>query len=111
MEAREYKYGGGAATRDFRKAFGQFSSMKTQRVDTLKPMEIQLDAQEDVAGGVHPRSNLRASPSSLARPDLRLSWSWVHSRMSAHDHHAFREDAEPGDLLGQEVPSARLSAF
>jgi len=53
MEAREYKYGGGTATRDFRKAFGQFSSIKTQRVDSLKPTEIQLDSQEDVAGGVH----------------------------------------------------------
>jgi len=53
MEAREYKYGAGTSNRDFRKAFGQFSSMKTQRVDTLKPMEIQLDSQEDVAGGVH----------------------------------------------------------
>jgi len=52
METQEYKYGAGA-TRDFRKAFGQFSSGKTQRVDTLKPMEILLDAQEDVAGGVH----------------------------------------------------------
>ena len=52
METQEYKYGAGA-TRDFRKAFGQFSSGKTQRVDTLKPIEIQLDAQEDVAGGVH----------------------------------------------------------
>jgi len=53
METREFKYGAGTATRDFRKAFGQFSSGKTQRVDTLKPMEILLDAQEDVAGGVH----------------------------------------------------------
>ena len=44
---------GEAATSDFRKAFGQFSSMKTQRVDTLRPIEIQLDSQEDVAGGVH----------------------------------------------------------
>lgn len=39
--------------RDYRKAFGQFSSSKTQRPDTLKPSEIQLDAQEDLAGGVH----------------------------------------------------------
>jgi len=53
METKEYKYGTGTAARDFRKAFGQFSSGKTQRVDTLKPMEIHLDAQEDVAGGVH----------------------------------------------------------
>ncbi len=44
---------GQAATNDFRKAFGQFSSMKTQTVDTLKPIEIKLDTQEDVAGGVH----------------------------------------------------------
>ena len=39
--------------RDYRKAFGQFSSNKTQRPNTLKPVEIVLDAQEDVAGGVH----------------------------------------------------------
>jgi len=52
METRNYKYGAGA-TRDFRKAFGQFSSGKTQRLESLKPMEILLDAQEDVAGGVH----------------------------------------------------------
>jgi len=44
---------GQATTREFRKAFGQFSSGKTQTVDTLKPMEIKLDAQEDVAGGDH----------------------------------------------------------
>ena len=48
----EYKYGSTSA-RDFRKAFGQFSSNTTQRVDTLKPTEIVLDSQEDVAGGVH----------------------------------------------------------
>ena len=53
MEAQDYKYGAGSAAKDFRKAFGQFSSGQTQRVDTLKPIEIQLDAQEDVAGGVH----------------------------------------------------------
>lgn len=41
------------ATRDYRKAFGQFSSNKTQRPNTLKPLEVVLDAQEDVAGGVH----------------------------------------------------------
>jgi hypothetical protein len=40
-------------TRDYRKAFGQFSSNKTQRPNTLKPVEVVLDAQEDVAGGVH----------------------------------------------------------
>jgi len=39
--------------RDYRKAFGQFSSNKTQRPDTLKACEIELDSQEDVAGGVH----------------------------------------------------------
>jgi hypothetical protein len=39
--------------RDYRKAFGQFSSNKTQRPNTLKPVEVLLDAQEDVAGGVH----------------------------------------------------------
>ena len=39
--------------RDYRKAFGQLASTKTQRIDSLKPVEIQLDTQEDVAGGVH----------------------------------------------------------
>jgi len=43
----------GQETREFRKAFGQFSSGKTQLVDTLKPVEIQLHYQEDVAGGNH----------------------------------------------------------
>jgi len=53
MGSAESKYGGGAATQEYKKAFGQFSSIKTQRVTTLKPMEIELDSQEDVAGGVH----------------------------------------------------------
>ena len=44
---------GQETTREFRKAFGQFSSGKTQLVDTLKPVEIQLHSQEDVAGGNH----------------------------------------------------------
>ena len=39
--------------RDYRKAFGQLASTKTQRIDNLKPVEIELDTQEDVAGGVH----------------------------------------------------------
>ena len=34
--------------RDIRKAFGQFSSSKTQICNTLKPTEIEFDAQEDV---------------------------------------------------------------
>lgn len=41
------------AGRDYRKAFGQFSSSKTQRLNTLRASEVELDAQEDVAGGVH----------------------------------------------------------
>lgn len=40
------------AARDSRKAFGQFSSLKTQRIRTMKPIEVELDTQEDVAGGV-----------------------------------------------------------
>jgi len=40
------------APRDSRKAFGQFSSLKTQRIRSMKPVEIQLDTREDVAGGV-----------------------------------------------------------
>ena len=39
--------------RDYKKAFGQFSSNKTQRITTLKPVEVQLDAQADAGGGVH----------------------------------------------------------
>ncbi len=38
---------------DYRKAFGQFSSSRTQRINTLRSTEVELDAQEDVAGGVH----------------------------------------------------------
>lgn len=41
------------AGRDYRKAFGQFSSSKTQRLNTLRASEVELDAQEDVAGGMH----------------------------------------------------------
>jgi len=41
------------SVREYRKAFGQFSSNRTQRLETLKPCEIELDSQEDVAGGVH----------------------------------------------------------
>jgi len=52
MASTEYKFGT-STNKDYRKAFGQFSSKKTQRVDTLKPIEIILDGQEDVAGGVH----------------------------------------------------------
>ena len=33
--------------RDIRKAFGQFSSSKTQVCNTLKPIEIEFDAQGD----------------------------------------------------------------
>lgn len=39
--------------RDYKKAFGQFTSNKTQRITTLKPMEVLLDAQADAGGGVH----------------------------------------------------------
>jgi len=52
MTSTEYKRGT-SGTRDFRKAFGQFSSCETQRVDSLKPIEVILHSQEDVAGGVH----------------------------------------------------------
>jgi len=38
---------------EYRKAFGQFSSVLTQRVDTLKPIVIKLDSQEESAGGAH----------------------------------------------------------
>lgn len=39
--------------RDYRKAFGQCSTSKTQRISTLKPVEVLLDAQADAGGGVH----------------------------------------------------------
>jgi hypothetical protein len=39
--------------RDYKKAFGQFTSNKTQRITTLKPVEVLLDAQADAGGGVH----------------------------------------------------------
>jgi len=40
-------------TREYKKAFGQFSSNRTQRPNTLHPVEIELDSQEEVAGGAH----------------------------------------------------------
>lgn len=42
-----------SSSRDYRKAFGQFSSNKTQRITTLKPVEVLLDSQADAGGGVH----------------------------------------------------------
>ena len=39
--------------RDYRKAFGQFSSIKTQRINTLKSVEVLLDAQEEIETGTH----------------------------------------------------------
>ncbi len=39
--------------RDYKKAFGQFSSSRSQRITTVVPVEIRLDSQEDVAGGIH----------------------------------------------------------
>ncbi|HSB50327.1 MAG TPA: hypothetical protein VLC72_03220 [Nitrosopumilaceae archaeon] len=47
------KNNGSKNTREYRKAFGQFSSMETQRVASLDPAVISLDPQEDVNGGVH----------------------------------------------------------
>jgi hypothetical protein len=38
---------------EYRKAFGQFSSLETQRITTLEPIVIQLDSQEEAAGGTH----------------------------------------------------------
>ncbi len=38
---------------DYRKAFGQLASTKSQRINSLKPVEIIMDIQEDIAGGVH----------------------------------------------------------
>jgi len=40
-------------TREYKKAFGQFSSNRTQRPNTLHPVEIELDSQEEVLGGAH----------------------------------------------------------
>ncbi len=39
--------------RDYKKAFGQFSSAHSQRINALFPIEIKLDSQEDTAGGIH----------------------------------------------------------
>ncbi|MFB5634976.1 MAG: hypothetical protein ACE5SV_08970, partial [Candidatus Nitrosomaritimum aestuariumsis] len=41
------------SSRDYRKAFGQFSSSKTQRIKTLKAIEVELDSQEHIAHGTH----------------------------------------------------------
>ena len=38
--------------REYKKAYGQFSSNKTQRPETLKPYKIELDAQEGENEGV-----------------------------------------------------------
>ena len=40
------------ASGDSKKAFGQFSSLKTQRIRSMRPVEIQLDSREEVGGGV-----------------------------------------------------------
>lgn len=53
MAESQKRYNVPGATTDYRKAFGQFSSSKTQRIESLKPVEVELDAQEDVAGGSH----------------------------------------------------------
>jgi hypothetical protein len=37
----------------YHKAFGQFSSSKTQKPTILQPVEIELDTQEDTFGGEH----------------------------------------------------------
>ena len=39
--------------KDYRKAFGQLASIHTQRVTSLRPVEVIFDIQEDVAGGIH----------------------------------------------------------
>jgi len=39
--------------RDYKKAFGQFTSSHSQRINVLTPVEIILDAQEDIANGIH----------------------------------------------------------
>ncbi len=47
------KTNGGESQTEYRKAFGQFSSMQTQRIGNLEPMVVHLDSQEQVAGGSH----------------------------------------------------------
>lgn len=42
-----------SSQRDYIKAFGQLASTKSQRINSLKPIEVEMDIQEDVAGGVH----------------------------------------------------------
>ena len=39
--------------RKHKKAFGQFSSSVTQRLETLEPVKIDLDAQEEIESGTH----------------------------------------------------------
>ncbi len=39
--------------REHRKAFGQFSSSMTQRLETLEPLKIDFDAQEEIESGTH----------------------------------------------------------
>jgi len=47
------KNDGAESKTEYKKAFGQLSSMLTQRVTTLEPVVIQLDSQEEAAGGAH----------------------------------------------------------
>ena len=39
--------------RDYKKAFGQFTSLHSQRITSVFPVEIKLDSQENIAGGIH----------------------------------------------------------
>ena len=41
------------ASRPHKKAFGQFSSSITQRIETLEPVKIDFDSQEQLLSGSH----------------------------------------------------------
>ena len=41
------------ASGEYRKAFGQFSSIKTQRITVLDPVKVELDTQEKIQGQKH----------------------------------------------------------
>jgi len=42
-----------ASSREHKKAFGQFSSAVTQRSESLKPVKIDLDTQEEIESRTH----------------------------------------------------------
>ena len=80
--------------RDYRKAFGQLASTKTQRIESLKPVEILLDTQEDVAGGVH--------TIDFDKSDIIIKTVWnVPDNSSTSNWKSKRDKKQMDGFLGQ----------